>query len=151
MVIFVIDAGNAGTNDQKELFKAISESINGTKDKQLKEWFLFVINKIDKIIDGIEKNSELHLQDVINNIVELLKYFGIENPNIFPVSAEMAFKIRNFNRISEHEKEKLTLDIELVNENEEFHLEKYSKLPNVNKEIIDKELKEAIENNDIKK
>ena len=151
LVIFVIDAGNASTNDQRELFKAISESINGTKDKQLKERFLFVINKIDKIIDGIEKKSELHLQDVINKIAEPLKDFGIENPNIFPVSAEIAFKIRNFNRILEREKKKLTLDIELVNENEEFYLEKYSKLPNVNKEIIDKELKEAIQNNDIKK
>ena len=151
LVIFVIDAGNAGTNDQRELFKAISESMNGTKDKQLKERFLFVINKIDKTFDDIEKNLELHLQDVINKIAEPLKDFGIENPNIFPVSAEIAFKIRNFNRILEREKKKLTLDIELVNENEEFHLEKYSKLPNVNKEIIDKELKEAIENNDIEK
>ncbi len=151
LVIFVIDAGNAGTNDQRELFKAISESMNGTKDKQLKERFLFVINKIDKTFDDIEKNLELHLQDVINKIAEPLKDFGIENPNIFPVSAEIAFKIRNFNRILEREKKKLTLDIELVNENEEFYLEKYSKLPNVNKEIIDKELKEAIQNNDIKK
>lgn len=66
LVIFVIDAGNASTNDQRELFKAISESMNGTKDKQLKERFLFVINKADKIIDDIEKNPELHLQDVIN-------------------------------------------------------------------------------------
>ena len=90
LVIFVIDAGNASTNDQRELFKAISESMNGTKDKQLKERFLFVINKIDKTFDDIEKNLELHLQDVINKIAEPLKDFGIENPNIFPVSAEMA-------------------------------------------------------------
>ena len=151
LVIFVIDAGNASTNDQKELFKAISESMNGTKDKQLKERFLFVINKTDKIIDDIEKNPELHVQDVINKIVEPLKDFGIENPNIFPVSAEMAFKIRNFDRISERERGKLIPDINFINDTEEFHLEKYSKLPNVNKEIIDKELKEAIENNDIQK
>ena len=63
----------------------------------------------------------------------------------------MAFKIRNFNRISERERGKLIPDINFINDTEEFHLEKYSKLPNVNKEIIDKELKEAIENNDIEK
>ena len=57
--------------------------MNGTKDKQLKERFLFVINKIDKTFDDIEKNLELHLQDVINKIAEPLKNFGIENPNIF--------------------------------------------------------------------
>ena len=63
----------------------------------------------------------------------------------------MALKIRNINRISNREKQKLFADIEYLNENEEFYLEKYSKLPSVNEEIINKELKEARENNDIKK
>ncbi|WP_454944165.1 dynamin family protein [Fusobacterium hwasookii] len=151
LVIFIIDAGNASTDDQEELFKAISKSMNSKEDKQLKERFLFVINKADRLIDDIEKNPELHLQDVINKIVEPLKKFGIKNPNIFPVSAGMALKIRNINRISNREKQKLFADIEYLNENEEFYLEKYSKLPSVNEEIINKELKEARENNDIEK
>lgn len=151
LVLFIIDAGNASTNDQKELFQAISESMNSKEDKQLKERFLFVINKIDKLIDDKEENSEFQFQEVINNIVNPLKKFGIENPNIFPVSAEIAFNIRNFNIITEKKRNYTNDRIDFINNDEEFYLEKYSKLPSLNRKKIDNELKEAIENNDIKK
>lgn len=151
LVLFIIDAGNANTNDQKELFQAISESMNSKEDKQLKERFLFVINKIDKLIDDKEENSEFQFQEVINNIVNPLKKFGIENPNIFPVSAEIAFNIRNFNIITEKKRNYTNDRIDFINNDEEFYLEKYSKLPSLNRKKIDNELKEAIENNDIKK
>ena len=151
LVLFIIDAGNASTSDQEDLFKAINEAMNSKEDKKLKERFLFVINKMDMLFEDIEKNPELNLQDVINKIINPLKKFGIKNPNVFPVSAGMALKIRNTNRISNREKAKLYADIDYLNETKEFHLEKYSKLPSLNEEMINKELQEAIENNDIEK
>ncbi|WP_339006122.1 dynamin family protein [Fusobacterium animalis] len=151
LVLFIIDASNASTNDQRELFEAISESMNGEEDKQLKERFLFVINKIDSTFRDIGMNPGHHLQDIINKIVEPLKEFGIESPNIFPLSAEIAFNIRNINNIFILDRDTIQAKMKFMNMNEEFHLEKYSKLPSMNKEKIDKELKEAIEKNDIEK
>lgn len=151
LVLFIIDAQNASTNDQKELFKAISESMNGEEDKMLKERFLFVINKIDSTFKDVGTNPGLHLQDIINKIVKPLKEFGIENPNIFPVSAEIAFNIRNINNIFSLDRDTIQAKMKFMNMNEEFHLEKYSKLPSMNKEKIDKELKEAIKKDDIEK
>ena len=151
LVLFIIDASNASTNDQRELFEAISESMNGEEDKQLKERFLFVINKIDSTFRDIGMNPGHHLQDIINKIVEPLKEFGIESPNIFPVSAEIAFNIRNINNIFSLDRDTIQAKMKFMNMNEEFHLEKYSKLPSMNKEKIDKELKEAIKKDDIEK
>ncbi len=145
LVLFIIDAGNMLTNDQKSLLEAINDSMNSGEDKQLKERFLFVINKMDSTFEDEDPNP----QKKIDKVVEVLKKNGIENPNIFPICGRIAFNIRNINNISSLEKKNTNNNIEFINENNVLHLEKYSKLPSSNKNKINAELEKAIKDKDI--
>lgn len=88
LVLYVMNATQASTNDDAQLLKEISEIIK-TNGKQAEERFIFALNKIDCF--DPEKES---IETLINNCKDYLKKFGIENPKIFPVSAEAAKLIR---------------------------------------------------------
>ena len=146
IVLFVMNGGTLNNNSQKSFLQDIAKSMS-VGGKQSKERFIFVINKIDEYIvdDDIEK-------DVLEETREFLKQLGIENPNIFLVSAEIALGIRRLKNATSDEKQEL-LDkyrykINKLNSNVQFHLEKYAKLPASSKQIIDKELEAAIKNDD---
>ena len=116
--------------------------------KQSKERFIFVVNKIDEYKvddDDIEK-------DVLEGTRKFLKQIGIENPNIFLVSAEIALGIKRLKNATSDEKQELLDEykykINKLNSNVHFHLEKYAKLPASSQQIIDKELEAAIKNDD---
>lgn len=88
MVLYVLNATQLQTNDDMELLTAVSEAMK-VGGKQSKDRFLFAVNKVD-LFDP-DKES---VQGAIKNVRDYLKKFGIENPNIFPTSAELAKVIR---------------------------------------------------------
>lgn len=148
LVLFVMNGGTLNNDSQKKFLEDIAKSMS-IGGKQSKERFIFVVNKIDEYKvdeDDIEK-------DVLEGTREFLKRIGIENPNIFLVSAEMALGMRKIKSTTDEEKQELLEEyshkMKKLNSNEQFHLEKYAKLPASSQQIIDKELETAIKNNDI--
>jgi len=147
LVLFVMNGGTLNNNSQKSFLQDIARSMS-VGGKQSKERFIFVVNKIDEYKvddDDIEK-------DVLEGTREFLKQIGIENPNIFLVSAEIALGIKRLKNATSDEKQELLDEykykINKLNSNVQFHLEKYAKLPASSQQIIDKELEAAIKNDD---
>ena len=147
LVLFVMNGGTLNNNSQKSFLQDIARSMS-VGGKQSKERFIFVVNKIDEYKvddDDIEK-------DVLEGTRKFLKQIGIENPNIFLVSAEIALGIKRLKNATSDEKQELLDEykykINKLNSNVHFHLEKYAKLPASSQQIIDKELEAAIKNDD---
>ena len=147
IVLFVMNGGTLNNNSQKSFLQDIARSMS-VGGKQSKERFIFVVNKIDEYKvddDDIEK-------DVLEGTRKFLKQIGIENPNIFLVSAEIALGIRRLKNATGDEKQELLDEYKYkmnkLNSNVQFHLEKYAKLPASSQQIIDKELEAAIKNDD---
>ncbi|HRA72795.1 MAG TPA: dynamin family protein, partial [Flavobacterium sp.] len=87
LILYILNATQLRTNDDKTVLKEISEFIkqNGSKAK---ERIIFMLNKIDQL--DSEKESET-LEKVIEDCNSyLINDFGIESPKIFPISAEFA-------------------------------------------------------------
>ena len=135
----------------------------------LRERFQLWVDKIPELLidvfneDSLEVNfygTELDYQDlkielekdVFEGTRRFLKQIGIENPNIFLVSAEIALGIRRLKNATGDEKQELLDEYKYkmnkLNSNVQFHLEKYAKLPASSQQIIDKELEAAIKNDD---
>ena len=147
IVLFVMNGGILNNNSQKSFLQDIAKSMS-VGGKQSKERFIFVVNKIDEYReddDDIEK-------DVLEETRKFLEQTGIEEPNIFLVSAEIALGIRRLKNATGDEKQgfldEYRYKINKLNSNVQFHLEKYAKLPASSKQIIDKELEAAIRNDD---
>lgn len=88
LVLYVINATQHATNDDANLLSEISEIVKNN-GKQAEERFIFALNKIDCF--DPEKES---IDTLIENSKNYLKKFGIENPKIFPISAEAAKLVR---------------------------------------------------------
>lgn len=88
LVLYVMNATQHGTNDDANLLSEISEIVKNN-GKQAEERFIFALNKIDCF--DPEKES---INTLIENSKEYLRRFGIENPKIFPISAEAAKLVR---------------------------------------------------------
>lgn len=148
LVLFVMNGLSLHDDSQKEFLKNIAESMS-VNGKQSKERFLFVVNKIDEYRvedDDIKK-------DVIESTKKFLEEMGIENPNIFLVSADTALGIRRLKNATEDNREDLIEEyeskIKKMNRKEQLHLEKYAKLPTSSQKVIDEELEEAIQKKDV--
>ncbi|MEZ7514670.1 dynamin family protein [Flavobacterium frigidarium] len=89
LILYVLNAQQLGTNDDKFFLKAISEFIkkNGSKAK---ERIVFVLNRIDALDPEKNPKSET-LDKVIENCTNyLVNDFEISSPLIFPISAQFA-------------------------------------------------------------
>ena len=158
LIIYILNATQLGTKDDATLLEHMSEQIKeGTK--QQRDKFLFVINKLDefKPDEGESPN------DAIDAAKRYLANHGIDDPQIFPVSASTALNIRTFlkdidiNNLTRADEKKLpsaareTLTaIDLFNDFEEMHLEKYSTLAPSAQNKLNYMLSEAEKNNDTK-
>ena len=88
LILYVINATNFASTDDRHLLDKIAEKMN-EPGKQSKDRFLFIVNKIDKY--DLEKES---LDDLLQNVLNYLEDIGIKNPTLFPTSAETAKIIR---------------------------------------------------------
>lgn len=144
MVLYVLNATQLQTNDDKELLTAVSEAMR-VGGKQSKDRFLFAVNKVD-LFDP-DKES---VQGAIKNVREYLKKFDIENPNIFPTSAELA-KVIRMNECGQTltSQQKRTLrDYDFFIDEEQLHLSEQATLSKDNMAKIKKMTEAAMEAGD---
>lgn len=89
LILYVLNAQQLGTNDDKFFLKSISEFIkqNGSKAK---ERIVFILNRIDALDPERNPKSET-LEKVLEDCKKyLVNDFEIESPLIFPISAQFA-------------------------------------------------------------
>jgi len=89
LILYVLNASQLGTNDDKRLLKLVADAM-AKGGKQGKDRFIFVINKMD-VFDP-EKGEDL--PSVLARVEKYLNDNGIQNPLIYPVSANLARLIR---------------------------------------------------------
>ncbi len=91
LILYVFDGTNPISNDYNELLQVISNTIKYSRNsKQSQDRFLFIANKMD----DYDCDTEPIDCYVKNEIVPMLNRYGIIDPRLFLVSAEMALRIR---------------------------------------------------------
>ena len=88
LILYVLNAGQLATCDDRNLLGLVAESMC-KGGKQSKDRFIFVINKVDDY--DPEKED---LPGMLNRVSTYLSNNGIQNPLVYPISAELARLIR---------------------------------------------------------
>lgn len=89
LILYVLNASQLGTNDDRNLLGLVAE-IMRKGGKQSKDRFIFVINKMDVF----DPEQGEHIPDVLARVSHYLTSNGINNPLIYPVSANLTRLIR---------------------------------------------------------
>ncbi|WP_236721081.1 dynamin family protein [Paraburkholderia phytofirmans] len=89
LILYVLNASQLGTNDDKHLLGLVAKTMR-KGGKQSKDRFIFVINKMD-VFDP--ENGE-DPASVLTRVRHYLDSNGIQNPTIYPISANLARLIR---------------------------------------------------------
>ncbi|MEH6942057.1 dynamin family protein [Bacillus sp. JJ722] len=135
MVLYVLNATQLKTDDDYALLKIVAEAMK-VGGKQSKDRFIFAVNKAD----CFDPEKGENLVDVLRNVKTYLEQHGIENPNVYPISAETAKVIRKYQNghtLTRHEKQTLN-GIDLFLEESVMHLETYAPLsPSLKNNISD--------------
>lgn len=157
LILYVLNGTQLSTNDDAALLNYVSEQIK-KGGKQARDRFLFVINKMDSF-----NPEEEDIGKAIESAKNYLSTYGIEDPQIYPVSAYTALNIRTelagvdideldlkaLKKLSPAARDAITA-IDKFNDYEEMHLEKYSTLsPSAHREL-DYRLHKTIEEGDTK-
>jgi GTPase Era involved in 16S rRNA processing len=95
LVLYVLNGTQLGTDDDKRLLELVSDYMK-KGGKQSKDRFIFVVNKMDCFDPEKEKVS-----GVLERVREYLESNGIPHPQVYPVTARLAYLLR---------KEKAALD-----------------------------------------
>ena len=144
LILYVMNVTQLGIEDDNDLLNNVIVKLKNS-DKQTRDSFLFVINKADSL-----KPNDDKLEIILKNTKDYLEKKGVENPNIFPVAALPALVIRSEPQ-DELEKLHRNFYINIMNIDENLHLEKYISLPPKAKQEIENELKQAIGEGDQEK
>lgn len=157
LILYVLNGTQLSTNDDAALLDYVADQIK-KGGKQVRDRFLFVINKMDSFNPDEEDISKAVLQ-----AKKYLSYHGIEDPQIFPCSAFTALNIStvlkdididNLTRAQERQlpsaaRSTLPMIYQFV-DSEQMHLEQYSVLAPSTKRELEYKLKQAQDNNDTK-
>ena len=141
IVLYVINATQFGINDDSALLQMIANQMK-RGGKQSKDRFIFAINKCDEF--DCEKNESI--PSLLKSVTEYLANYGIEEPNLFPVSAQTAKLIRMQQRgieLTRKEKKDLSVYEDFI-EIPGFHFEKMASLSESCRMKIDYKLNMAI-------
>ncbi len=143
LILYVLNGTQLSTNDDASLLSYVADQIK-KGGKQVRDRFLFVINKMD----GFNPEEE-NIEKAIKAAKRYLASYGIEDPQIFPCSAFTALNIKTYldgidiDNLTRSEERKLpsaardTLPmIDKFIEYESMHLEQYSTLsPSAQREL----------------
>ncbi|MBN3198003.1 dynamin family protein [Pectobacterium brasiliense] len=99
LIIYVLNATQLGTNDDVKLLRLVADTMS-KGGKQSKDRFLFVVNKMD-MFDP--ENGE-NIEEALNRVKAYLEDNGIHDPNIYPVSARMAYLLRKQGELTRTER-----------------------------------------------
>ena len=134
MVIYVLNAGNFGVNDDDSLLREVAKTMS-EGGRQAQDRFIFVLNKVDDFRPGEDSVGKL-----LSGAKEYLGKHGIANPLIIPVSAILAKLLRlqkhSPKDLSPDDEDQLyTLKRKFLRNDHELNLFEHCK-GNVNQEII---------------
>ncbi|MCU8061016.1 dynamin family protein [Shewanella oncorhynchi] len=107
IIIYVLNATQLATNDDAQLLKLVADTMS-EGGKQSKDRFLFVVNKMDEF----DPEKDENIENVLDNVKSYLEKNGIYNPNIYPVSARMAYLLRKQGELSLKERQFKTINAE---------------------------------------
>ena len=89
LILYILNATQLGTYDDQRVLGEIAQ-IMKQGGKQSKDRFIFVVNKMDSFDPEQGENVEAAL----GRVIEYLKNNGIENPLVYPVSANLTRLLR---------------------------------------------------------
>lgn len=157
LILYVLNGTQLSTNDDAALLHYVAEQIK-KGGKQVRDRFLFVINKMDQF-----NPEEEDIGKAILSAKRYLASYGIEDPQLFPCSAFTALNIRTYftdvdiDNLTRAQERLLPLTardtlpmIDKFVGSESMHLEQYSTLSPSAQRELNYRLSEAIENNDTK-
>lgn len=157
LILYVLNGTQLRTNDDEALLKYVADQIK-KGGKQVRDRFLFVINKMD----GFNPEEE-DIGKVVQSAQKYLAEHGISDPQIFPCSAYTALNIRthlkevDVDNLTRAEEKKLpsaardTLPmIDKFNDFDSMHLEQYSTLSPSAQNDLNYRLRQAEEEKNIK-
>ena len=135
LVLYILNGQQLGINDDQSLLKQIAEVMR-KGGKQSKDRFIFVINKAD-VFDP-EKGE--YVKDVVARAKQYLKHNGIDNPLVYPVSANLTSLLRkrelSIDLLTRTERNQLVAMEDLFNEEELMDLVQYMPLSKKTQEKI---------------
>ena len=156
LILYVLNGTQLSTNDDASLLSYVADQIK-KGGKQVRDRFLFVINKMD----GFNPEEE-DIEKAVKAARRYLASYGIEDPQIFPCSAFTALNIKAYlhgidiDKLTRSEERKLpsaardTLPmIDKFIEYESMHLEQYSTLSPSAQSELDFKLAQAEKDKDV--
>ena len=157
LILYVLNGTQLSTNDDARFLRYVAEQMK-QGGKQMRDRFLFVINKMDQFNPETES-----IERVMESARSYLADYGIQDPQIFPCSAYVALSIRehlqgiDIDNLTRSEERKLpvaaqdaiTAIYKLVDYNN-MHLEQYTTLAPSAQAELDARLQRAVEANDTK-
>lgn len=149
VVLYILDATNLATNDDKVLLSSVADNMK-SGGKRSHDRFIFVLNKLD--LYNLKDES---ISDALDKAKEYLESNGIKNPNIYPASALTALNIQTIlaSEVVDDDDDEVCEakgKVRKFNRNKELHFEKYAPQQNSRKKRIDLKLEQTSDNNDKK-
>lgn len=157
LILYVLNGTQLSTNDDASLLHYVADQIK-KGGKQVRDRFLFVINKMDDFNPETES-----IENAVLSAKRYLASFGIEDPQIFPCSAFAALQLKtelaniDIDNLTRNEKKQLSVSardaigmIEKLLDFESMHLEQYSTLSPSAQQELNFRLSRAIEADDTK-
>lgn len=127
LILYILNATNLTANDDQQLLSEIAK-IMQQGGKQSKDRFIFVVNKID----ALDPEAGENVETTLGNATKYLEDNGIENPLIYPVSANLTRLYRKRNEmpdsLTRKERNDLTAMEDLFTEEPTMDLVKYMPL-----------------------
>ena len=120
LIIYVLNATQLGTNDDAQLLRLVADTMS-QGGKQSKDRFLFVVNKMDTFDPERGENIE----EALNRVKSYLEENGIHDPNLFPVSALMAYLLRKQGELTRAERNDKTNIADLLLEESSMAFPQY--------------------------
>lgn len=143
LILYVLNGTQLGIEDDHKLLHSISEHMS-KNGKDSKDRFIFALNKADEF--DPEKGESI--EGTIKDVERYLEKFDITNPNIFPISAEIAKLVRKRDagyELTRKERSTYSSLRELFLEEPDMQLNKHASLHPVLKSKISNEIESAQE------
>ena len=99
LILYILNGTQLSTNDDKRLLNLVAEEMK-SGGKQSRDRFLFVVNKMDEF--DPEKGEVIDA--VLDRVKSYLQDNGIDEPNIFPISARLAYLLRKQGELTRSER-----------------------------------------------
>ena len=157
LILYVLNGTQLSTNDDAALLHYVADQIK-KGGKQVRDRFLFVINKMDQF-----NPEEEDIGKAIASARRYLASYGNEDPQLFPCSAYTALNIRTYfadidiDNLTRAQERALPLTardtlpmIDKFIDYESMHLEQYSTLSPSAQQDLNYRLSQAIERGDTK-